>query len=440
MSNIKLIIIGSIAGVIVLGLLVFMVIGNLGGKTPKQATLQFWGVFDDASFYDQAISNFEKANPGVRIVYRNFNDPVEYENQLINSFASGTGPDIWLMHNTWLPKHGDKITPLPQTIKGEKQPLFTTKQFQDQFVDVAYKDLTYGGQIYALPIYVDTLALYYNKDIFNTNGIASPPTTWDEFNNDVAKMTIMDDRGNIVKSGAAIGTAKNINRSTDLLMMLMLQGGAKMTDGDNRSATFTSQVNGENVGQNALQYYVDFANQSKRLYTWNSQQHFSIDAFGEGNVAMMFNYSHHIQTLRAKSARFNFAIAPVPQVSGSPVSVAFADYWAPTVSRQSKNPITAWKFIVSLSSVQEAVTYVNSSNRPSARRDLLSKQKDDTDLSPFATQGLFARSWYQVDNSAIETIFANMIEDVNYGRSSARDALEAAESKVNVLMSRSRAN
>jgi hypothetical protein len=31
-----------------------------------------------------------------------------------------------------------------------------------------------------------------------------------------------------------------------------------------------------------------------------------------------------------------------------------------------------------------------------------------------------------------------MIDNVNFGRMSARDALEAAESKVNVLMARSR--
>jgi multiple sugar transport system substrate-binding protein len=401
-------------------------------------TLQFWGVYDERSFYDTAISEFEKANPNVKIVYKQYNF-VDYEKELVNSFAAGTGPDIWLMHNTWLPKHGDKIQPLPQEVlKGEKKPLFTFKDFQDQFLDVAVADLTQGGQIYALPLYIDTLGLYYNKDLFNTAGIASPPATWDNFNEDAKRLTTIDSRGNIVKSGAAIGTADNINRSTDILTMLMLQSGVKMTDSDQRSATFSKSVEGEDVGEMALRYYTDFANPSKQVYVWNDQQHYSIDAFVEGNTAMMFNYSHQIATIRSKSARFNFGTAPVPQISGAPVAVNFANYWAPTVSKQSKNPVAAWKFLVYLTSTNGVVSYVNASNRPSARRDLVEQQKTDPDLGVFAEQALSARSWYQIDNSAVETIFAEMINNVNYGRSSAKNALGSAESQVNVLMTRSR--
>ena len=120
------------------------------------------------------------------------------------------------------------------------------------------------------------------------------------------------------------------------------------------------------------------------------------------------------------------------------MAVNFANYWAPTVSKQSKNPVTAWKFLVYLSSAQGATPYVNASDRPSARRDLIEQQKTDPDLGVFAIQALSARSWYQIDNSAIETIFAEMIDNVNFGRMSARDALDAAESKVGVLMARAR--
>ena len=436
MSQTKLLIIGGAVGLAVIILLLFLVLGSIGGTQLQQVTLQFWGTFDDRSFYDTAISAFEKANPNVKIVYKEY-DFADYEKELIDSFAAGTGPDIWLMHNTWLPKHADKIQPLPQeTLKGEKAPLFTLKDFQDQFVDVALNDLTENGQIYALPIYVDTLALYYNRDLFNTAGITSPPKTWDEFNDDVKNLTVLDSRGNITRSGAAIGTADNINRSTDILTLLMLQSGVKMTNDSHTTATFSQSVNGEDVGQRALQYYTDFANPSKSVYTWNDQQHYSIDAFVEGSTAMMFNYSHQIATVRSKSARFNFGIAPAPQIAGTPVAVNFANYWAPTVSKQSKNPITAWKFLVYLSSTGGDASYVNASDRPSARRDLLEQQKSDPDLGAFAQQALSARSWYQIDNSAIETIFAGMINDVNFGRASVRDALDAAESKVNVLMAR----
>jgi len=436
MNRTKLIIIGIVGGLGVLILMVVLVLGGLNKTVgTKSATLTFWGTFDDPSFYRTAIGEFETANPGIRIVYTQYNFD-DYEKKLVDAFASGTGPDIWLMHNTWLPKHIDQIQPLPQTIlPGEKAPLMTLKDFQEQFVDVTAQDLTANGQIYALPLYTDTLGLYYNKDIFNTAGISAPPKTWDEFNADVRKLSVFDARGNIVKSAAAIGTSQNVNRSTDILMLLMLQSGVQMTDPNNTGATFSHAVNGQNVGENALQFYTDFANPSKQLYTWNSQQHYSIDAFTNGETAMMFNYSHQIATIRSKAARFNFATAPIPQIAGSPININFASYWAPTVAKQSKNGVVAWKFLVYLTSAKGSVSYINASNNPSARRDLIDQQKTDPDLGPFAVQSLSAKSWYQIDNTAIETIFANMIDDVNFGRASVTDALKAAENKVSVLMS-----
>ncbi len=437
MDRTRLIIIGSVIGLGVVILMTVLVLRGIGGDRQPRATLQFWGTFDDAGYYQTAILNFERDNPNIRIVYRKLSFE-DYERELVNSFAAGTGPDIWLMHNTWLPKHGDKIQPLPQNISGQDKPLFTIKDFQDQFLDVVFSDLTSGGQIYAMPIYIDTLGLYYNKDLFNTAGISSPPVTWNDFNDAIRKLTALDTRGNIVRAGAAIGTSENINRSTDILTLLMLQSGVVMTDSSYLNASFGDSVNGETVGETALQYYTDFANPSKTIYTWNDQQHYSIDAFTQGNAAIMFNYSHHIATIRAKSARFNFATAKVPQIAGTTIDVSYANYWAPTVSKQSPNATAAWRFLVSLSSSEGAVSYLNASNRPSARRDIIEQQRIDPDLGVFATQALSARSWYQIDNSAIETIFAEMIDDVNLGRRSLRDALQAAENKVNVLMVRSR--
>ena len=80
------------------------------------------------------------------------------------------------------------------------------------------------------------------------------------------------------------------------------------------------------------------------------------------------------------------------------------------------------------------ILFLNAAARPAARRDLIEQQKTDPDLGVFAEQALAARSWYQVDNVAIETIFADMIDSINLGRQTLQDALKAAEAKVSVLM------
>ena len=433
-NKVYYILVGSIA--IAVFLTVILILRGIGGGTTQSATLEFWGVFDDRSAFDKVIRDFQAQNPGVKVLYQMFSYE-EYERSLIDALAAGTGPDIVMIHNTWLPKHGDKLKALPATIPGQKQPLLTIQDYKTNFVDVAFSDFVFNNQIYALPLYVDTLALFYNKDILNSAGISRPPQDWEEFNSDVETITRLDGSGQIVQSAAAIGTARNINRSTDLLSALMIQTGVRMINTDNTGVSFAGRVNNTPVGELALKYYTDFANPSVRTYTWNDVQHYSVDAFTQGKTAMMFNYSHQVGDLKNKASRLNFGVAPMPQVSSADVK-NFANYWGVGVSVGSKYPNEAWKFVAYLASKEGAQSYLSATLRPSARRDLIELQRNDLDLGVFAVQALSARSWYQIDNTAIETIFADMIDDVNFGRSSARDSLENAESRVNVLMQRKR--
>lgn len=423
-----------------IAILVFMtivlILRNVGGGGGQRVAVEFWGVFDDRTAFDKVIRDFQSQNPNVAVVYRQFSFE-DYEREVVNALAAGTGPDVWMVHHTWLPKHIDKLMPLQSSIKGLDQPLMTFRDFQNQFVEVAVEDLTLNNQIYALPLYVDTLALYYNRDLFNSAGITSPPKDWDEFNSVVERLTKADASGNITQSGAAIGTSGNINRSTDILMSLMLQSGVRMTDIDNTSATFSRTVNNTPVGEVALRYYTDFANPNVRTYTWNNSRYYSIDAFVEGNAAMMFNYSHQAEILNQRAVRLNYTVASMPQISTTDIK-NYANYWAVAVSKNSLVTNEAWRFVSYLTSWEGASSYLAQTMRPAARRDIIELQKNDLRLGVFANQGLTAKSWYQVDNFAIESIFAEMIDDVNFGRLSVREALQNAEAEVNVLMTRAR--
>ena len=410
---------------------VILVLRNVGGTAQKSTTLTFWGVFDDHMAFDKVITDFKAQNPGIDVKYQMFTYE-EYEKGFVNALAAGTGPDILMIHNTWLPKYGNLLAPLPAGIPDTKNP-FTVQSFKDQYVDDAYNDLVYNNHVYGIPLYSDTLALYYNKDLFNTAGITRPPQTWDEVNTDIQRLTKLDAKGNIVQSGFGLGTSSNINRSTDILMDMMIQSGVQMTATDNASATFSQLVNGQPVGQLALQYYTDFANPRSQDYTWNSTQHYSVDAFTEGTLAMMADYSHESQVIRSKAPRLNFAVAPMPQASLSDVS-NFANYWGAAVAAKSTHQPEAWKFLVYLGSKEGSTTYLNAASRPAARRDLIDLQRTDPDLGVFAVQALTAKSWFQIDNTAIEGIFNDMIDDVTFNRSTVKDSISRAESRVTVLM------
>lgn len=425
---------GLVVIIVIVSIVIIVVrIGGVGSGQ-EQATLEFWGVFDSKQDLVQVIAGFQQLEPGIKINYKQI--PFEdYERELVNSLAAGTGPDIFMIQHTWLAKHRDKLAPMPTKSLKEDYRFMKPVEFQNQFVDVAYKDLVFENKIYALPLYVDTLAVFYNKDMLNTAGISRPPRNWEEFNKDVELLTRFDSSGNIVQSGAAMGTARNINRSTDILAALMIQNGTQMTDAGNIAATFTRTVSGQRTGENALQYYTDFANSTKSVYTWNNEQHYSIDAFIEGKAVMMINYSHQIPTLTARYQRLNFGVAPLPQFSEIDAK-NYANYLAVAVSAQSKNQDVAWRFLSYMTSKDGALAYLTKTSRPSARRDLIEFQRTDPMLGVFAVQALSARSWYQADNEAIDQIFADMIEDVNVKKIKIRDALRSAEAKVTTLMSR----
>lgn len=415
----------------------FIIYGHVGTTPGQSAKLELWGVYDTRQDFAKIVSAFQQSPfgaSGIRIDYRQFSYD-DYEKALINALAAGTGPDLVMIHHTWLAKHIDKLVPMPDTSGSDKIKFMTPSEFQSQFVDVVYKDLTSKDKIYAVPLYVDTLGLYYNKDMFNTAGITKPPKNWDEFNEDTELLTKFDSKGNIIQAGAALGTSRNINRSTDILGALMLQNGTKMTNDSNSNASFTRSVNQVRVGENALQYYTDFANAQKKVYAWNENQHYSIDAFIEGKVAMMFNYSHQIPVIRGRFDRLNFSVAPMPQFSELDAK-NYANYWAIGVSNKSKNPLIAWQFLNFLASKEGSLVYITETERPSARRDIIDMQRNDPRLGIFSVQALSAKSWFQIDNNAIDQIFADMIDDVNFKRQTVIAALRAAESKISTLMTR----
>src|SRR5665647_2389031 len=308
----------TIALCLMVVLMTFFLSGCSIFKTPAvtyKMDLEVWGLFDDSDTFDEAIAEYKKINPQIaKIIYKKL-DQTTYENELIQSLAVGNGPDIILIQNSWLKKFADKITPAPIDI-------VTEQGLRNQFADVVAGDFVNQGKVYAVPLSVDNLALYYNKDIFNQAGIVSPPKTWTEFVEDVKKTTKLDGLGQIKQSGAAMGTAYNINRSTDILNLLFLQNKTPMLDSDNRQAKFEA-------GVNALEFYTNFAKTGSAFYSWNGKMHYSVDAFSEGTLAMMLNYSWQEAVLKSKAPKLNFAVAPVPQL-GTDESMTCLLYTSPS--------------------------------------------------------------------------------------------------------------
>jgi len=414
----------------------------------KAINIVVWNLWDDENSWKDMIVSYEalvaadETKTPVKIVYykKVFTGNENYEVEFSNALSQGKGPDIITLNNSWMPRYKDKIYPLDEGAK-------TAQAYQRKFVDVVSYDFLEGNKIYAVPLSLDTLALYYNIDLLNAAGIFDPPRTWDEFNTAVKKLTVRDANGNIKRAGAAIGADKNINRSSDILALLMLQSGSAIV-GENQKgqkiATFTDLVEGSSskedlkrtIGGTALQFYTDFANPAKTVYTWNPLMDYSIDAFYQMNAAMMINYAYTVSTVRSKAPKLRFAVASMPQITGVTIPVNYANYWAMTVSAGSAYKAEAWDFLMYITNPEIAKIYLAKTAKPAAQRDLVAWQEngEDLNLAVFARQSLTAKSWHQKDNFAVETIFNDAINSVVLNRSTPESASSLAASQLDQTM------
>lgn len=452
-------------GKIALGIGMLFVLGgcSLKGTPPEAYTvdLEVWGVFDDSDAYQAMFAEYKKINPYVgEIKYRKL-QPENYEEELLQALAANKGPDIFMLRNAWVANFQDKIEPAPEK--------YLEKTYREAFVDVAVGDFVGSDhKIYGAPLSVDSLALYYNKDLFNAAGIAAPPATWEEVVTDTQRLTRLGLGGAFDQSGIALGTATNINRSTDILAAMMFQLGVEPNEPSRVNLT-------DDKTRKALEFYTSFANLQAPQYSWNSGQHYSIDAFYEGKLAMMINYSWQYPVIKQKNAKLNIGVAPLPQF-GQGVESNVANYWgyavvknktyvakdtskADTMTQAKYDALRrheSWQLLRFMAypqpnktitlengltgttkdfplAIDPAATYLEKTNKPAARRDLISAQQQDVVLGPFASGNLLAKHWPQADVDKAETILAEMIESVTRGERTIYDALNIATNRLRVL-------
>ncbi len=396
------------------------------------STLNFWKPFDSSDKWSGIIEAYQRQRPNVKIIYTQ--KSVEtYERDRLEAMAAGKGPDIFSVRNDWLPRYLDKIKPAPDN-------LIPPRRFRETYVDVVSDDFVMpDGKIYGLPQSVDVLALYYNRELLASAGIARPPATWPDLISAVPKLTQIDNRGQIERSAITMGSANNVNRAGDILQLLMLQSGVNFYDSSFASITLNrggTDANGDVPAARALKFYTQFSDPSSKVYTWNTRMDYSIDAFAQGRTALTLGYSYLMPTLNAKQPFLKYGVAAIPQVSTSQPKVNLASYWAETVWTASQNTDAAWDFILFASLYEQNKKYVANTQTPSSRRDVLTEQQKDPTLGVFADNVLSAKSVVKPDTIQFEKILNELIDDVAISGLSPSEALSRAEQSLASLLNK----
>lgn len=428
-------------------------------KEPVEVTLEFWGLWDSSDKWQPIIDKFESQTHNwngqdvkVKINYTK-KDISSYEEEVKKSYAGGKSPSIFMINNYWLPRYVSQLEPLTgNSAYIDEYGLLDYEKLQDIFPMNILQTVFYGdNQMYALPTYSDSLALYYNKDLFQKAGIANPPTTWDELKADVKKMTLVDRKNVIKQSGIAMGTGKSVSRSCDILSLLVMQGGGKIInqagdiDFNKTVGVNTSQgVQQREPGLTALQFYMEFSDPNKEIYAWNSDEENSLQAFADGKAAMMIGYAYQKDNLLALKPDLNYGIAPIPQLADS-TPMDITNVWMPVVSNQKSCVVTggssynvdcdkiAWSFLSFANQPENISQYLLSTGKASTRIDLIAQQSNNDDkVSAFAKQANIVRSYNKFDDK-IDTIFTDMLDKIYGNRSGWKQEANNAVAQIEGL-------
>lgn len=396
-------------------------------EVSKKVTLEYWGVWHDSDDLKDAINDYTKLHKNVTIKYKKFRLE-EYRQKLLEGWAEDKGPDMYQIPAGWITEFENRITPMPKKIKllnvetktsfgktenvnvVQVQDLPSIGEIKNQFVDIVVKDVIRSDKVYGIPLSVDTLVLFYNRDILDNSQIATAPATWEQLAASVKAINQKLATSTIIQSGVALGTINNIPRSVDIVSNVIQQNGATMTK--NNRASFSETKNDTSPALDAINFYQSFANPLTEVYSWNDQLPNALEAFISGKTAMFYGYSYQVPIIKGRAPKLNFGIAPMTQINpDKPVNTA--NYWVETVSHKSKNVDNSWGFINFLTSQDQAKKWAEKTGRPAALRAILAGQKQDPLLSVFANQALTADRWYYGKNELLmEQYFNEMVDQV----------------------------
>lgn len=449
-----------------------------GGTTSSGAiTLYWWRPMDDASeqTLKEMVNGFNSTykNVKVEIVLK---DPRTYEQEANDAMAAHqsvqNSPDILSVKAEDMARYAPKLSSAPDTLFDQLEPSNkrngqnTVQYVQKLFLPVVNKAVTFkdssgNAKVMGLPMAVDELALYKNTDLIqkaidelstanrsqqtiNTTELNSIKkklnsqiVTWQDLTDIIPYITLKSG-SQISRSAIALGTSLNVERSYDILSSLMMQNGTQMTDDTLTSAAFNLQqpgaAKGANPGLEAFNFYLRFANQNDTLYSWNNQMPNSVDAFENGQVAMMIHYASVYRYLvnDAPDLKKSITVDPLPQISDpqSPTSQGSIKTMAnmlvetvPSARADTNRQNAAWTFVHYITSKQGSQTYISAMKMPSALNDVTGRAKFDV----FNSQTKYADIWYKgTSASKINELFINMINEAATGVKSPQAALDAA--------------
>ncbi|MCI1219638.1 MAG: sugar ABC transporter substrate-binding protein [Bifidobacterium sp.] len=318
----------------------FAACGNSSNSTQAtdvsnaKGTIVVWG-WDSGNSMSRIVKAFEKANPDITVKFTNTGTANDTSTALSNAIAAGNGaPDAVMLE-------GPTVTQFAVTDGLIDLGKYDAASFKDDFAAGPWNKLQYNGKPYALPIDSGPEMFFYNKSIFDKAGVdATKIATWDDYLAAAKKIRTV---GSYMTNGS--GGTNDYQPFTAQAW----QAGAQpwKVDGDKITINMTK---GE-----GMKKYIDFQQQlidqdliDTKVANWSDDWNRGLN---DGTIASLTIGAWMPINLMsgAPDQAGNWRVQQLPQwKKGDKVSAEDGgSAWS--ITKQSKNPDAAWKWIEYLS-------------------------------------------------------------------------------------------
>lgn len=198
----------------------------------------FEGADGKAVLEDELLPKFYEKYPDVSVSV-DYTSYKKLNEKLTTALASGLVPDVMMMGVGWVE---------PFAARGALGPLEVDESSLSGYAEEVLKAGRWEGELYALPVMLDTRIGIYRKDMFKEAGIDGPPTSWKEIAEVAVKLTERDGSGKLTRAGIDVLSLD----PRQMWEVLLWSNGGDLFNEDGSEVRFNSPE-----GVEALQFVTD---------------------------------------------------------------------------------------------------------------------------------------------------------------------------------------
>lgn len=413
--EIVLITIFVVAGLAALALLsMYQPAGKAGPSLG--ASVIIWGTVPTEAF-TAVLRPLVEVDKSFQVVQYVEKDARTFDNDLLNALADGNGPDIIFLPSEKLVQHRSRIRALTESN-------FPTRDFRDRYIGGADIFALADG-VYAYPVAVDPLVMYYNRTLLGDKSIVYPPKTWPEMMPEIPTLVQKDYNRTISRAAVAFGEYANVTHAYDVLSLLLLQGGSSLVVevGNQYKVLLDQDVTG-NIRPlgNALNWYSFFSNPTKETYSWNSALPDDRSAFVSEKLVFYFGKGSEGVSLQRQNPNLKFDVTTVPQGGIDTTKRTYATFYGLSLLKASRNPDGALAVMATLGSSDKSKVIADALHMAPAHLSTLNAGSNDIYGRISYEAAKVARGWLAPAPDKVDQILRTAVESVRNNRREATDA------------------